>query len=56
VLSGVGIGPEIIAPAEIALDDSLDAVLAEVNSQIRFIWKVICQRKHTVKFFQADYL
>jgi isocitrate/isopropylmalate dehydrogenase len=33
VLPGEGIGPEIIAPAEMALDDSLHAMLAEVNSR-----------------------
>jgi isocitrate/isopropylmalate dehydrogenase len=33
VLPGDDIGPEIIAPAKMALDDTLDAILEYINSR-----------------------
>ena len=35
VLPGDGIAPEIIAPVKMALDNTLDAILADVNSRTR---------------------
>ena len=37
VLPGDGIGPEIIAPVKMALDTTLDAILADVNSRTRYL-------------------
>ena len=37
VLPGDGIGPEIIAPVKMTLDNTLDAVLADVNSRTRYL-------------------